>query len=140
MCKEKEFLKKVEFLLNSNEKINNTDYWQKYYSNRTIKYFFEDMTTIINEVERLTNENKQYKQKLECYQVNYGTKENMLKLDKKKLVDMLVASWARENKLIHDWNNLEDWLEELWNKTQDIWYVKVINKIREIRGEDPYVK
>ena len=139
MCKKTEFLKEIEYLLNSIDK-NNTDYWQKYYSKRTIKYFFEHMVIITNELKRLTDENKQFKQKLEFYKLNYGTKENMLKLDKKELVDMLVASWSRENKLVHDWNNLEEWLEELWDKTQDIWYIKVINRIREIRGEDTYEK
>lgn len=139
MCKKRDFLKEVELLLSSQEQ-NNSDYWQKYYSNRTINYFYEDIVTVINEVKRLTEENNQFQQKLEYYQQNYGTKKNMMKLDKKKLVDMLVASWTRENKLVHDWNNFEYWLENLWNKTQDIWYVKIINKIREIRGEDTYVK
>lgn len=139
MCKKRDFLKEVELLLSSQEQ-NNSDYWQKYYSNKTINYFYEDIVTVINEVKRLLKENNQFKRKLEYYQQNYGTKKNMMKLDKKKLVDMLVASWSRENKLVHDWNNFEDWLENLWNKTQDVWYVKIINKIREIRGEDTYVK
>lgn len=139
MCKKRDFLKEVELLLSSQEQ-NNSDYWQKYYSNKTINYFYEDIVTVINEVKRLLEENNQFKRKLEYYQQNYGTKKNMMKLDKKKLVDMLVASWSRENKLIHDWNNFEDWLENLWNKTQDVWYVKIINRIREIRGEDTYVK
>lgn len=94
----------------------------------------------LKEVELLTEENNKFKQELEYYQQNYATKKNMMKLDKKKLVDMLVASWSRENKLVHDWNNFEDWLENLCNKTQDVWYVKIINKIREIRGEDNHVE
>lgn len=139
MCKEREFLKEVEFLLNSIEN-NNLEYWKKYYKEIPIEYILQDMVIDINEIKRLTEENKQLEQKLKYYQQNYGTKKNMMKLDKKKLVDMIVASWGRENKLVHDWNNFEDWLEDLWNKTQDVWYVKIINKIREIRGEDTYVK
>ena len=135
MCKKAEFLKEVEFLLNSIEK-NDINYWKKYYSKRTILYFFEHMVIMVDEVKRLTDENEELKQKLQQYQLTYGTKENMLKLNKKKLVDMLVASWSRENKLTHNWNDLENWLEDLWSESKDVWYIKIINKIREIRGED----
>lgn len=30
---------------------------------------------------------------------------------------------------------LEEWLENNWKSTQDIWYVKIIEKIKELREE-----
>lgn len=135
MCKKNEFLKDLDLLLNSIEK-NNVEYWKKYYKDISVEYIFEDIVIDINEIKRLTDENRKLKKELNFYQSNYGTKTNMLKINKKKLVNMLIASWSRENKIVRDLNNFEDWLEDLWNETQDIWYVKIINKIKEIRGED----
>ena len=28
------------------------------------------------------------------------------------------------------------WLEDNWNTTQDIWYIKILNKYKEIIGDD----
>ena len=134
MCKEKRFLESLDLLLNSVEK-NNVVYWKEYYKGASIEDILKDIVIDIDEIKRLMDENKNLKSQLNVYQLSYGTKRNMMRLDKKKLVDMLVASWSRENKLVHDWNNFEDWLEYLWNDTQDIWYVKIINKVKEIRGE-----
>lgn len=35
--------------------------------------------------------------------------------------------------LTNNWNELEEWLESNWKDTQDIWYVKIINKMKEIK-------
>lgn len=31
--------------------------------------------------------------------------------------------------------NLEMYLENMWNDTQDVWFIKIINKIKEFKGE-----
>jgi hypothetical protein len=31
--------------------------------------------------------------------------------------------------------NLEMYLENMWNDTQDVWVIKIINKIKEFKGE-----
>lgn len=31
--------------------------------------------------------------------------------------------------------NLEMYLENMWSETQDIWFIKIINKIKEFKGE-----
>ena len=31
--------------------------------------------------------------------------------------------------------SLEMYLDNMWNETQDIWFIKVINKIKEFKGE-----
>ncbi len=44
----------------------------------------------------------------------------------------------QENKLLKDnWNELKEYLEKSWTESQDIWFVKIINKMREIeQGSD----
>ena len=32
-------------------------------------------------------------------------------------------------------NRLEDFLEKNYKNTQDIWYIKIINKLKELKGE-----
>lgn len=43
-----------------------------------------------------------------------------------------------ENKQFKDnWNKLKEWLESNWEESQDIWFVKIINKMQEIeQGSD----
>ncbi len=38
------------------------------------------------------------------------------------------------DQLTNNWNELEEFLESNWIDTQDIWYVKIINKMKEIKG------
>ncbi len=36
-----------------------------------------------------------------------------------------------------NWNNLKEYLESMWEESQDIWFVKIINKMQEIeQGSD----
>lgn len=46
--------------------------------------------------------------------------------DKDELIDEIL-------KLEDNWNELEEWLESNWKDTQDIWYVKIINKMNKIK-------
>ena len=34
--------------------------------------------------------------------------------------------------LQNNWNELKKWLEENWQQSQDIWFVKIINKMQEL--------
>lgn len=36
--------------------------------------------------------------------------------------------------VIDNWNKLKEWLEENWQESQDIWFVKIINKMQDIEG------
>lgn len=40
------------------------------------------------------------------------------------------------DELQSNWNSLREWLEENYKDTQDIWYVKIINKMNELEGGD----
>lgn len=47
----------------------------------------------------------------------------------------------KENKQLKDnWNKLREWLESNWEESQDIWFVKIINKMHELEGSDSNVK
>lgn len=35
----------------------------------------------------------------------------------------------------NNWNELKKWLEENWTQSQDIWFVKIINKMNELEGK-----
>ena len=43
-----------------------------------------------------------------------------------------------ENKQFKDnWDKLKEWLENNWIESQDIWFVKIINKMQELeKGSD----
>lgn len=34
--------------------------------------------------------------------------------------------------LKNNWNELKEWLEKYWQQSQDIWFVKIINKMQEL--------
>ena len=35
-----------------------------------------------------------------------------------------------------NWDKLKEWLENNWIESQDIWFVKIINKMQELEGND----
>lgn len=41
-----------------------------------------------------------------------------------------------EEQLQNNWNDLEIWLEEYWEQSQDVWFVKIINKMHELEGKN----
>ena len=55
-----------------------------------------------------------------------------------KTYDILLKSNVEENKQLKDnWNKLKEYLESKWEESQDIWYVKIINKMQELeQGND----
>lgn len=46
----------------------------------------------------------------------------------------------KNKKLNSNWNELRNFLEDNWQKSQDIWFVKIINKMREIEQGINYKK
>ena len=48
------------------------------------------------------------------------------------------TSLLKENqKLKANWDKLKEWLESNWKESQDIWFVKIINKVQELeQGSD----
>ena len=67
--------------------------------------------------------------------------DNITALDKQTLQRELESHLKLEFKykdeleqLTNNWNELEEFLESNWIDTQDIWYVKIINKMKEIKN------
>lgn len=54
-------------------------------------------------------------------------------LDELDNADNFVKKLYFENKQLKDnWDELKEWLEEKWEVSQDIWFVKIINKMKEL--------
>ena len=58
------FLEEKEKLLNSIEN-NTSEHWKEYYKNVPIDCIFDDLVIDINEIKRLTEENKQLKETID---------------------------------------------------------------------------
>lgn len=48
----------------------------------------------------------------------------------------IVRTNQKLEQLQSNWNSLREWLEENYKDTQDIWYVKIINKMNELERKD----
>ena len=54
----------------------------------------------------------------------------------------LFAMWCTEKvkdenkQLKNNWDELKEWLEEKWEVSQDIWFVKIINKMKGLENGD----
>lgn len=53
-----------------------------------------------------------------------------------QLKDDYSIAFHQITQLTNNWNELEEFLESNWKDTQDIWYVKIINKMKEIKGKN----
>ena len=82
---------------------------------------------------------KEYIEKDEIYQ-NYKQDKLMNASDFEKFCIQHckdIEELLEENKQLKaNWNKLEEFLETNWKESQDIWYVKIINKMREIENEN----
>lgn len=82
----------------------------------------KSIITLIKIVKSLQQENKQLKEELQEANDNiiwWSNRFNAVERDNKQLKSILTE--------------LEEWLENNWKSTQDIWYVKIINKIQELK-------
>lgn len=103
-----------ELWCKSQEKVKNLEYklntQRKYYQNRLMK---------------IQRENKQLK---ENYEAVLKQRDDIVKNSTET-----IEKYQQKNKQLKDnWNNLNQWLENNWKQSQDIWFVKIINKMKEI--------
>ena len=70
-------------------------------------------------IKRLEKENEKLKE--QCEKQQYVITENC---DLRKQID----------KLIQQRQELRNWLEFRWEQSQDVWFVKIINKLNELEG------
>ena len=53
----------------------------------------------------------------------------------KKLFGAIMSIADERDISQNNWNELKKWLEENWKQSQDIWFVKIINKMQELEGK-----
>ena len=71
--------------------------------------------------------------------INYISKDLFPKTYNRTMIDDdYIKQLEQENKQLKDnWNKLKEYLEKSWTESQDIWFVKIINKMQELeQGSD----
>lgn len=54
-----------------------------------------------------------------------------------KMIGITKAEYLEYKKSKDNWNKLREWLESNWKESQDIWFVKIINKMQKLeQGSD----
>lgn len=81
--------------------------------------------------EYFKNHNREYylehKEEILKKQKEYRTKNKEKESERHKKYNQKIKA---SNSILTE---LEEWLENNWKSTQDIWYVKIINKIKELK-------
>lgn len=91
---------------------NNRSLWGS--RNEAQRIYYQRQT-----IKRLEKENKELKE--QCEKQRYAITENC---DLRKQID----------KLTQQKQELRNWLEFRWEQSQDVWFVKIINKLNELEG------
>ena len=73
----------------------------------------------------LLEENKQLKERIAYLERSNNRREDTILEQRQKISD-----------LEDNWNKLKEYLEKSWAESQDIWFVKIINKMQELEGSD----
>lgn len=69
----------------------------------------------------------------EVITITINSEEHLGENLKKQCIDY-INNLELENKKINDnWNKLFNFLEDQWTETQDIWYVKIIEKMKDMQ-------
>lgn len=69
----------------------------------------------------------------EVITITINSEEHLGETLKKQCIDY-INDLELENKKINDnWNRLLNFLEDQWTETQDIWYVKIIEKMKDMQ-------
>ena len=80
---------------------------------------------LFDEMENWKEETKELKKQLTTYQILHRD----CKVDNLKNISKIEEMENQQKEFIN-------WLEENWKTTQDIWYIKILNKYKEITGDD----
>ena len=78
-------------------------------------------------IDDLLNENHLLKERIKYLERSNDRRE-----------DTIIELRQENNDLEDNWNKLKEFLENNWKETQDIWFVKIINKMKEVENYDNY--
>ena len=115
------FLEEKEKLLNSIEN-NTTEHWKEYYKDVPLDCIFDDLVIDINDIKRLTEENKQLKGSLQTHEIllKENVEENQ-NLKQKEFIEWL----TKESKeIIRDAGYHQRICEDILEKYKEIIGVK----------------
>ena len=105
-----------------------------------IKRLLDELDRADNYIKKVYLENQELKEQLlvaktneETFRLEMEDITKTLGLDEDTLFDD-VKAYARSLK--DNWNKLKEWLESNWKESQDIWFVKNINKMQELEKSD----
>lgn len=69
----------------------------------------------------------------EVITITINSEEHLGETLKKQCIDYINNLELENKKVTDNWNKLFNFLEEQWTETQDIWYVKIIEKMKDIQ-------
>lgn len=82
---------------------------------------FDEMTDeLMNKLSDFVNTNGI---KFHVLKSNYEMEQSEKRIEKSR---------QKNQQLKDNWNELKSWLEENWELSQDIWFVKILNKMQEL--------
>ncbi len=73
-------------------------------------------------IEQLQQENQELKERIEYLERSNNRREDAILEQREEVC----------NRLESNWNVLKKYLENKWTESQDIWFVKIINKMQEL--------
>ena len=75
------------------------------------------------------------------HNLNCLQQENQqLKEEYNKIQKAYESTFSDYQELKDNWNKLREWLESNWEESQDIWFVKIINKMQELERGNKFEK
>ena len=108
--------------------------------------YIEDIEKLQHIIETLQQENEKLNGVIQTYDIllKSNVEENQQVEDQIKnyieeIQTLKIQISAREEeykKLEDNWNKLKEFLETNWKETQDIWFVKIINKMQKLERSD----
>lgn len=119
----------VEYLKQTTVAVNGDDYIRLQRENKILRENAENNDKVVDKVnwknQLLKKENQELKKQLEdmtlCRDIASGHREEVQN---------------RETILLNQQKEFIKYLEDNWKQTQDIWYIKILQKYKEIIGDD----
>lgn len=109
------------------------------------EFSYKDQKTLWKYIKELQQENQELKKQLEY--LRSGEYLNQLKFERNMLEDVVnkgevskedkefIDMTHRNTELLEQQKEFIEWLELMYKETQDIWYIKILNKYKEIIGK-----
>ena len=95
------------------------------HDNYSSEFTYKEQKILYKYIKQLQQENKILKERIEYLERSNNRREDTILEQRQEISD-----------LEDNWDKLKEWLESNWEESQDIWFVKIINKMKELEGSD----